>query len=329
MAMVREEWLKHTVEDAIEPDLPVCDAHHHLWYQDGESYRLEQFLKDTAGGHNIVGTVFLESWRSFSQGRPPGTSPVAETEYIEDIVRRTPNANHVAAAIVGFADLTAGEAVMPLLEEHIAAGRGRFRGVRHICAWDASPVFKSADRGLLLDPEFRRGFACLKRYGLSFDAWQYHPQLMELVDLAKKFPDITIIANHTGGPLRIGPYAQKSDAVFRDWQRAVSTLAECPNVFIKLGGLGMEICGFGWHEKNAPPGSDALAEAMAPYFLYCIEKFDVARCMFESNFPVDKRSYSYNVVWNAFKKIARGFSARERNALFHDTAVKAYRLNSV
>jgi predicted TIM-barrel fold metal-dependent hydrolase len=230
----------------------------------------------------------------------------------------------VGAGIVGFADLTSGADVASVFEAHLEAGKGRFRGIRQTSTWDASPEFRSTSRGLLLDPGFRKGFACLQKYGLSFDAWLYHPQLMELLDLARTFPDTTIIVDHMGGPLGIGPYDRK--LVFREWKRGIGALAGCHNVFVKLGGLGMDICGFGWHEKTTPPNSSELAGAMAPYFTWCIEKFGVNRCMFESNFPVDKRSYSYTVIWNAFKKVIKDFPRGEKGALLYDTAVKTYRL---
>jgi predicted TIM-barrel fold metal-dependent hydrolase len=213
----------------------------------------------------------------------------------------------------------------------MAASGNRFRGIRNSSAWDASPEITSSRsrlEGLLLDTRFREGFACLQKYSLSFDAWLYHPQLMELADLARAFPDTIIILNHIGGPLGIGPYSGKRAEVFQEWKRGITTLATCPNVVVKLGGLGMPICGFGWHERATPPGSAELAQAMAPYYEFCIEQFGVNRCMFESNFPVDKQAYSYTVMWNAFKRIARDFSPEERAALFHDTAARVYRLTT-
>jgi L-fuconolactonase len=325
MALTRENWLSLTREEAIEPDLPICDAHHHLWYHAESSYPIEDFIRDISAGHNIVRTVFLESWKSFWTADSRRMTPVAETEYIENIVSKCARPE-VAAGIVGFADLTSGKAVEPVLESHLAAGKGRFRGVRHTTVWDASSEFRSVGKGLLLDSNFRWGFACLRKYGLSFDAWLYHPQLSELADLAKSFPETAIIVNHVGGPLAIGPYARDRNEAFNDWKHQIGKLAIYHNVIIKLGGLGMDICGFGWHERPEPPGSTELAGAMSPYFLWCIEKFGVSRCMFESNFPVDKRSYSYSVIWNAFKKIIKSFSPTEKKALLHDTAAKVYRL---
>ena len=326
MATVREDWLKLTIEDAVEPELLICDAHHHLWPQTDNGYSIADFLQDVSGGHHIVRTVFVESWRMFRQGSPQEMPPVVETEYVENIVSQSASSTNVAAGIVGFADLTSGAAVSPVLEAHIAAAKGRFCGIRQTSTWDASPEIRSTSRGLLLDPEFRKGFACLQQYGLSFEAWLYHPQLMELADLAGAFPDTTIVVNHCGGPLGIGPYARNRERVFQDWKRGIAALAVCRNVFLKLGGLGMEICGFGWQERPVPPTSIELADVMAPYFYWCIEQFGVSRCLFESNFPVDKRAYSYTVLWNAFKRVIKNFSLSEKNALLHDTAVKVYRL---
>ena len=330
----REAWLKLTVETPIDPDLPICDPHHHLWDRPGSRYALEELLQDTASGHNIVRTVFVECVSMYRKGGSPEMKPVGETEFVTAIADRSLSGKHartaVAAGIVGFADLKLGDAVAPVLEAHLAAGKNRFRGIRYISAWDANPDMRSfaGEPGLLLEPEFRKGFAYLRKYDLSFDAWLYHPQLAELANLAKAFPDTSIILNHVGGPIGIGSYADKRQQVFRKWQQAITTLAACPNVFVKLGGLGMPLCGFGWNEQNTPPGSAKLADAMAPYYLWCIEQFGTDRCMFESNFPVDKVAYSYNIMWNAFKRISRDFSPAERANLFHDTAARTYRLGT-
>ena len=332
MTTDREAWLKLTVEDPIEPSMPICDPHHHLWDRPGSRYVLEELLKDTGSGHNIVQTVFVECHSKYRTEGPVEMQPIGETEFVTTIADRSISNKHaktaIAAGIVGFADLTLGDAVVPVLEAHLAAGKNRFRGIRHISAWDPNPDLRSffGEPELLLQPEFRKGFAFLEKYNLSFDAWLYHPQIMELVDLAKTFPETTIILDHVGGPIGISSYAEKHQQVFREWQQAIAALATCPKVFVKLGGLGMPLCGFGWHESNTPPGSAKLADAMAPYYLWCIEKFGTERCMFESNFPVDKIAYSYNIMWNAFKRISRGFSPEERANLFHDTAVRAYRL---
>jgi predicted TIM-barrel fold metal-dependent hydrolase len=178
----------------------------------------------------------------------------------------------------------------------------------------------------LSDATFREGFACLHKYNLSFDAWLYYTQLGDLVGLARAFPDTTIILDHVGGPLSTGPHAGKREQIFQEWKRGIAELSSCPNVVVKLGGLGMPRTGFGCHEWPKPPNSAELAERMAPYYSWCIEQLGADRCMFESNFPVDRISYSYTVIWNAFKLISKDFSPSERARLFHDTAVRAYRL---
>ncbi|MBI3040133.1 MAG: amidohydrolase family protein [Chloroflexi bacterium] len=332
MVTERDAWLRLTIEDPIEPELPICDPHHHLWHRPDSRYLLEELLQDTGGGHNIVSTVFVQCRSMYRKDGPEEMRPVGETEFVQGIAAQSASGQYgmtrVTAGIVGFADLTLGAAVAPVLEAQIAASRNRFRGIRYISAWDASPeIVSHADRpDLLSEPKFREGLACLQKYGLSYDACVYHPQLMELVDLARAFPGIAIIVNHIGDPLGVGPYAGKRQEVFREWKRGMAALATCPNVVMKLGALGMPNRGFGWYQRATPPGSAELVEAMAPYYLWCIEQFGADRCMFESNFPVDKISYSYTVLWNAFKRLAKDFSAKERAALFHDTAVKAYRL---
>ncbi|MFC1957539.1 amidohydrolase family protein [Chloroflexota bacterium] len=333
MTVERKERLALTIEDPIDPDLPICDPHHHLWDRPNDRYLLEEFLQDTGRGHHIVETVFIEVRSMYREDGPLEIRPMGETEFVQSITNQSASGQYgttaVAAGIVGFADLTLGAAVAPVLEAHIAAGRGRFRGIRNSSVWHARKIFRSyrnPPKGLLLDPRFREGFAYLRKYGLSFDAWLNHTQLMELVDLARAFPDIPIILDHIGGPLGIGPYAEKREDVFKEWRRRIATLATCPNVAVKLGGFGMPRFGFGWHEWDTPPTSAELAEVIAPYFNWCIEQFGTDRCMFESNFPVDKISYSYTVIWNAFKRISKGLSPEERHCLFHDTAARVYQL---
>jgi L-fuconolactonase len=330
VAEVREDWLNLVREDVIAPDLPICDPHHHLWYQPENSYTIEDFLQDISGGHRIVQTVFVESRMMLRNEGPEEMRPVGETEYVQGLVSHWPvGKTDIAAGIVGFADLTLGSAVALVLEAHITAGKGRFRGIRFTTARDPRNEVKTrfqVPSSLMEDSKFREGFACLPKYGLSFDAWLFHPQIMELVSLARAFPDTTIILDHAGGPLGIASYASRREEIFHDWKTGVDALSKCPNVNMKLGGLGMEISGFNWYDLPAPPGSAELAEAYAPYFHHCIERFGTGRCMFESNFPVDKRSYPYDIIWNAFKRLTKSFSYSERRSLFYDTAVKIYRL---
>ena len=331
----RQEWLALTVEKAVEPDLPICDPHHHLWEHPDDHYLLEDLLADIRAGHNIVKTVYVECMSGYRESGPLEMRPVGETEFARAVAARGESGENrmagVAAGIVGFADLTLGKAVAPVLEAHLAAGQGRFRGIRHSCVWDRSPditKYMNPPRGQLLNPVFQEGLGCLQKYGLSFEAWVYFHQLMELVKVVRAFPETVFVLNHIGGLLGVGPYAGKREEVFQEWQRGITALASCPNVAVKLGGLGMQRCGFGWYDRVTPPSSVEVAEAISPYYLHCIEQFGVERCMFESNFPVDKVSYSYTVMWNAFKHMTRDFSPEERSALFYDTAVRVYRLPS-
>jgi predicted TIM-barrel fold metal-dependent hydrolase len=277
-------------------------------------------------------TVFVECRQFYRSEGPAELRPVGETEFVEAIagpVNTRTGVTDVAAGIVGFADLTLGLEVQPVLEAHLEAS-GRFRGVRHASAWDASDRVYNAHtnppRHLLENPRFRAGLACLERSGLSFDAWLYHPQIPELADLAQAHAGLTIILNHMAGPLGIGPYAEYRDGVFACWKKNMAALARCANVFVKLGGRCLTMAGFGWHKRKRPPDSAELAEAIGPYYRTCIEYFGSERCMFESNFPVDRASCSYTVLWNAFKRLSADYSVSERAALFHATASRVYRL---
>ena len=336
MASEREAWLGQVVEEPLDPDVPICDPHHHLWDRSARlpslpypRYLLEELLQDTGAGHRVTQTVFVQCSSEYRESGPEEMRPLGETDFVEEIAVRSARGESgtaVVAGIVGFADLTLGDAVTPVLEAHMEASQ-RFRGVRHRTVWDADVgIGPNAAKGLMQDRKFREGLARLGEMGLSFDAWLYHPQLMELVDLARAFPSLPIILDHIGGLLGTGPYAGNREEAVQNWKRGMSELATCPNVTVKVGGLGMEMCGFGWHEKATPPTSTALAEAMGPYYLYCIEQFGVDHCMFESNFPVDKLAYSYTVMWNAFQRMTQGFSQEERAALFQGTAVRVYRL---
>jgi L-fuconolactonase len=321
------------VEEAIEPGLPICDPHHHLWDYPGSRYLIDELAADLGAGHRVTKTVFVECKQFYRREGPVEFRPVGETGFIDRIagpLETRSGVTDIAAGIVGFADLSLGHEVQAVIETHLEAS-SRFRGVRHASAWDESDRVHNAHtnppRGLLGDKEFHAGLACLQKPGLSFDAWLYHPQIPELTNLARAFPDLTIVLNHMAGPLGIGPYAGHRKEVFGVWKGNMAELANCENVSVKLGGLTMSMSGFGWHKREAPAGSLELAEAMAPYYRSCIEQFGVQRCMFESNFPVDRASCSYTVLWNAFKRLTSGYSQAERSALFHDTAIRIYRLD--
>jgi predicted TIM-barrel fold metal-dependent hydrolase len=257
--------------------------------------------------------------------------PVGEVEFLESVGSRVAGdatiKPRIAAAIVGHADLGLGEAVAPVLEAHMNASPRRFRGIRHSATWDPNAALRSdAPKGLLADANFRRGFAWLEKLHLSFDAWVYHPQLTELAELARAFSGVQIIVNHIGAPLGIGPYAGRRTEVFEVWSRGIAELGKCSNVAIKLGGVGSNRSGYNWHERPEKPSSLELAEVLRPYFEQCIDKFGANRCMFESNFPVEKASNNYVNLWNAFKRITENYTAAERAALFHDTAMRVYRI---
>lgn len=332
------EWLALTVEEALEPDLAICDPHHHLWdlqtARDTKRYLLDEILADVGTGHNVVSTVFIECGAMFKSDGPEVLRPVGETEFVNGIAAMSASGlygkTRVAAGIIGTANLRLGDAVAAVLDAQIAAGGGRFRGIRLGASWDPDervPNHRTQPGpGLLLRDDFRAGFAHLARRGLTFEAWCYHRQIPDVTALARAFPGTTIILNHFGGPLGIGPYAGKAQEVYAEWRASISDLATCPNVVVKLGGINMEVNGFGWHERPRPPGSHELMEATRHYYEFTIEKFGVDCCMFESNFPVDKASCSYTVLWNSFKRLTAGYSAADKAKLFHDTAARVYRL---
>ena len=328
-----DTWHSQINEEVIEPDRAIIDPHHHLW-RVGIPYELDDLWADTASGHNIVGTVFIECGAEYRTHGPEPLRPVGETEY----VRLQSELSHQHQAIgnppilglVSHADLMLGDAVSEVLHEHKKAGGDLVRGIRHSTAFYPDPPAVDRYSGripeLMMQNKFQEGFAHLSAAGLSFDAWLLHTQIRELTDLAKAFPETTIIFDHFGGPLGIGPYSGQQMHIFPQWKEDVKELSKCPNVFAKLGGLAMVINGWGWDELDIPPSSDEVVEKHREYYLHAIDCFGPDRCMFESNFPVDKLSVSYLIVWNAFKKIASGFSEVEKEALFRGTAAKVYKL---
>lgn len=324
-------WAAQRQEEALEPDLPIVDAHHHLWDDERGRYAADEFMADVTSGHNVVATVYMQHKSMYRAGGPEALRPVGEVEYINGIAAASASGRYGAIrlceGIVGHANLLIGDQVQPVLEALIAAGNGRLQGVRHIAAWDAgsASVVNSAPRHLLLDPQFRRGLARLQALGLCFDTYLYFPQLDELTGVLAAFPDTRVVLNHVGGPLGLPPYLQR-DEVFSTWRARIDKLARFPNLNVKLGGLGMLYSGWDFHLREQPASSVELAAAWLPYIETCIEAFGPNRCMFESNFPVDKQSCGYGVLWNAFKRITQDYSPAEKSALYHDTAVRSYRL---
>ena len=331
-AQPRQNWLDLTPEPALEPALPIIDPHHHLWDRPGNRYMLEELIEDT-GTHNVRQTVFVECSSMYRADGPEELRVVGETEFVQGVAAKSASGQYgdsrMCTGIVSSADLLLGDRVASVLEAHQAASPQRFRGMRHRAAWAEPPVVGRRTPGpehLLLDSEFRRGYTHLRTHGLTFEGWLYHTHIADLADLAGAFPDTTIIFNHLGGPIGIGPYAGRQDEVFDVWRPAVTELAKHENVVAKVGGIQMVVNGYGWHEQERPPSSDDLLEANRRWYEHTIEAFGPDRCMFESNFPVDKLSCSYVVLWNQFKKLTRGYSSDERAAMFHDTAQRVYRL---
>lgn len=334
------DWLALTPEPTLEPEIPICDPHHHFWdfrtqripYQ---RYLLQELLADINSGHNVRSTVFIEARAMYRSHGPEEMKPVGEVEFAQGLAAASASDLYgptmAATAIVGHANLNLGERVEPVLEATLAACPNRLRGIRHSVTWDPHPEIMVTSsykaEGQLASDSYRAGALVVAGMGLSLESWLYFPQMPELAELAKAIPDLTIILNHVGGLLRVGPYANRDDEVIATWRKGIAAVAECPNVKMKLGGLGMPNTGFDWHTRTKPIGSEELAEAMAPIMTYCIEQFGPERCMFESNFPVDKVSFSYNVLFNAFKRLSRDYSPDERAAMFHDTAVSVYRID--
>jgi predicted TIM-barrel fold metal-dependent hydrolase len=330
----REDWLALRKEEVIDPARPIVDPHHHLWDRGGQRYLIEEMAQDIACGHNIIATVYVEARSMYRAGGPEALRPVGEVEFANGAAAMSASGGYgpaaICAGIVGHVNLLLGEGARGVLEAEIAAGNGRFRGIRHSSAWDADAnvagMYANRPKGLLLDPTFRKGFACLAPLGLSFDAWLFHPQIGELTDLARAFPDTKIALDHCGGPIGIGSYANRRDEIFPAWKASVQEIARCPNVVVKLGGLAMRLLGYDFHERPLPPSSEEAAAAWRPYIETCIEAFGPARSMFESNFPPDKGQCSYQVIFNAFKRIAAPYSEAEKTALFSKTATEFYRL---
>jgi predicted TIM-barrel fold metal-dependent hydrolase len=326
-------WLaQRPPEPALEPDLPIVDAHHHLWDRPDQRYLLPEFLDDLQTGHTITGTVFVQCHAMYRATGPEELRPVGEAEFVAGIAAMSDSGGYgptrVAAGIVGFVDLTLGARAGLVLDAQIRAGGGRFRGVRHSAAWDADPVIGNGHHapGLVLRPDFRAGLAELTARDLAFDLWVFHTQHADALDLVRSSPETQFILGHCGGPLGYGPYAGRRDEVFTQWKSGMAELAGCPNVVVKLGGMLMRLAAYDYGALELPPTSAELAAHWSPYITTCIELFGADRCLFESNFPVEKMGIGYGEIWNAFKLLAAGASATEKRALFSGTAERVYRL---
>lgn len=333
-APVREAWLAQWNEAIIEPDLPIIDAHHHLWDRAGARYMFPDFLTDLQSGHRLSATVYVQCRSMYRTGGPTALRPVGEVEFANGVAALGESGlygdTRVCAAIVGGADLRLGDDVAPVLDKMLAVSDGRLKGIRNPLAWHESGQVHSSvvqpPPGVMASTPFRRGVAHLVPRQLVLDIWAYHTQLDEVADLARAFPQLCIVVDHLGGPIGMGPYANRRKEVFDDWAQRLRRLVALPNVHMKLGGLGMPVHGFDLHLRLQPPTSLELAQLWRPYIMTCIEIFGADRCMFESNFSVDKGMFSYAVLWNAFKRLTTGCSVDERNALFYATAASIYHI---
>jgi len=330
------DWLALTQETTLEPGLPICDPHHHFWdfrpvrmpYQ---RYLMHELAVDITSGHNVRSTVFIETRSMYRPDGPEELRSVGEVEFVQGLAAASAGGLYgpakAASAIVGNANLNLGDGVKPVLEALQKASPNRFRGIRQSAAWDGDPeVENRAPQSQLADSTFRVGAKALASAGLSLDITLYFPQLTELAEFARAVPDLTIVLNHIGGLLRVGPYGNRDDEVLAIWRSGIAAVAACSNINIKLGGVGQPRYGFDWYARTTPVGSEELASSLGPLMNYCIEQLGPDRCMFESNFPPDKFSYSYNVLFNAFKLMSKGYSTGERADLFHDTATRVYRI---
>ncbi len=316
----------------VDPDLPIIDAHHHLWLEGGHggqrAYTAEQLRRDTATGHNIRATVFVECHSCYRSDGPSEFRPIGETEFVAaQAAQARDQGGAPIAAIVGHADLALGEAVQDVLAAHEEAGRGLFRGVRHTTAHDPAPMNNSAaGAGLMADPAFRDGVRTLGRLGYSYDAFFFHPQLPEAVELARACPDVTIVTNHFATPIAGGPYRGRAEETRTFWRQNIVELARCANVVMKLGAITRPLSGERWDRDAATATGADISRAWRDEILWCIEHFGPDRCLFESNFPVDKPCVSYAELWNGFKLATASFGPDERRSLFHDTAARVYRI---
>jgi predicted TIM-barrel fold metal-dependent hydrolase len=341
-------------EEILEPDLPIVDPHHHLWdrrtyaapdqteehpfmtaIRPAQRYLLDELLADTGSGHNVVATVFVECGAFYQADGPVELRPVGETEFVNGVAAMSASGTYgpfrACAGIVGKADLLLGDGVVPVLEAHLRAGGDRFRGIRNSASWSEDKgvlgPLNRVEEGLYRSDLFHAGFRHLAPMGLSFDAWLLEPQLPDLIDLARAFPETTIVLDHVGTPLGRSSYEGRLEERFPIWRENIRELAKSPNVVVKLGGLAMAFCNFRSFLAEPRAPSQQLADEWQPYVETCIEAFGAERCMFESNFPVDMGSCDYATLWNAFKRMTAGASAEEKTALFSGTAARVYRLS--
>ena len=327
-------WLAKLEEDVLEPGLPIVDPHHHLWLRDGYTYLMPELAADIYCGHNIAATVFAECHSMYRKDGPEEERSLGETEFVTGQAAMSASGEFgpawACAVMFGNVDMTLGAAAEPLLERHIEASGGRFRGVRYSTGWDADDRIRSVapESGMLVEGKVKEAASILARLGLALDSWLYHPQLDEVAELADALPDLTIVLNHVGSPILGGPYRGRRDEAFAEWRERIRRVGERENVYVKLGALPIRMPDFAG-DRSLPPGSEEVAAAWRPWIETCIEAFSPARAMYESNFPVQKRWCSYQVCWNAFKRISQAATATEKVDLFAGAAARAYRIDGL
>ena len=328
-----DEWRALVTEEIIDPERPIIDTHHHLWETPGMwgTYKLADLWGDTGSGHHIEKTVFMDCHSGYREDGPARLKPIGETRYVASVAEESAKQEGSAtiAAIVSHADMRLGEAVEEVLLAHEEAGRGLFRGIRHAGPFDTTGTLTNpGGRGPCPygETDYRTGVKTLGRLGYTYDTWHFFHQNRDFLALARAVPGTTMVLNHFGSPLGVGAYAGKQDEIFDRWQQDMAAIAQCPNVVAKLGGLAMPDNGFGWDRRDTPPTSDEFLEAQKRYYRHTIACFGPERCMFESNFPVDKLSISYPILWNGMKKIVADFTEEEKHAMFYGTASRIYRI---
>lgn len=325
-----QEWLEQVEEDIIEPDRRIVDPHHHLWERYGSRYLVEEFWADTGSGHNVEKTIYIQCRSKYRKDGPEHLRCLGETEFVAEQAMQSAGSGGKAeiVAIIPYADLRLGDEVVEVLEAHEELAGGRLRGIRHALAWsefpDAMFIRGPSEKDLSLREDFRNGVRLLGKMGLTYESWHYHYQNRQFADLARAAPDTQMILDHFGTPLGVGPYESQREEIFEQWKKDIADVARCENVVAKLGGLAMPDNGFGWDKRNVPPTSDEFVAAQQRYYLHTIECFGPERCMFESNFPVDRRSISYAVLYNGLKKIVADFTDDEKDAMFSGTAERIY-----
>jgi L-fuconolactonase len=338
-ATVRPAWLALREEPILEPELQIVDAHHHLWDRPQARYMFDELNGDIGSGHNVVATVYVQCRSMYTADAPPAMQPVGEVEFANGVAARYASglygASRGCAGIIGCVDLMLGDAVQPVIERMRAVAADRLVGIRNTTAWHSHPAVLSNSMpppaGLLASAAFYAGARHLAGHGLGLDIWAYHTQLDDVLALVQKLPQLHFVLDHIGGPLGVGPYASEGsrEQAIADWRAGMRALARHHNLSVKIGGFGLKVMGNTYDTAALPPSSDTLARDWRPYVEFVIDTFGPGRCMFESNFPVDKGMFSYPVLWNAFKKLSAGYTAQERRQLFSATARSIYKLDLV